>query len=91
MRDIYNNTVQKRVYIDPTEILPQNFISTLNDPDKERINEATGNEGTSMERWYNRLALLIVPISQLYHLESFENIIAKFQVRKPTSFSDTCA
>jgi hypothetical protein len=46
--------------IDEEEIFPEGSLKNQ-DPTREEIAEATGNEGASMDRWYERAALIIRP------------------------------
>ncbi|MEK7991141.1 MAG: 2OG-Fe(II) oxygenase [Thiotrichaceae bacterium] len=43
------------------------FDSTDRIADEQEIEEATGNEGATMERWYHQAALVIWPQAQCYH------------------------
>lgn len=48
------------ISVDEDEIVPDGALDDL-DPDHEKIEEATGNEGASMERWYHIAAVVIWP------------------------------
>ena len=48
---------------DQDEVVPEDVLNEM-DPDEEDCQEATGNEGATMERWYHRAALVVWPKHQ---------------------------
>ena len=51
------------VQLDDEMIKPEGALDNLlsNEPDDEEIEEVTGNEGATMDRWYSQAALLLWP------------------------------
>ena len=58
-----NDQLEKlgKAEIDESEIFPEQDLTEVLEPDDAEINEATGNEGASMERWYHTAAVVIWP------------------------------
>ena len=50
----------KNLTLDRMMIMPEDALED-NYPDHEELNEATGNDGVSMDRWYSQAALLLWP------------------------------
>jgi hypothetical protein len=67
-----NLTLSKRA------IVPKGAFKDV-DPDQEECNEATGNEGATVERWYRWTALLLWPTKRRVLLMGLDNMTAKLK------------
>lgn len=64
-----------------TEVVPEDALLD-HDWDETRVEEATGNEGAMMERWYHHAALIIWPHSKHWDILCANNLGRAVKVRK---------
>ena len=66
------------VEIDKKSFVPKNFFETI-DPDQKEFEEATGNEGASVDKQYNWTALLIWPKRKRAAVIGISNMVELFK------------
>ena len=67
-----------KVEIYKDSFIPKDFFDTI-DPDEEEFEEATGNEGATVDKQYNWTALLLWPIRKRTDVIGMSNMVSLFK------------
>ena len=58
------------------QVLPSGAFEDLDSPDKQDVEEATGNEGATMTRWYKFAAIIIWPSELKYAIRISKDMLS---------------
>ena len=78
VRSYDGKEVSYKIDISRDSFVPKKFFDTV-DPDEEEFEEATGNEGATVDKQYNWAALLLWPVKQRAAVIGLDNMVELFE------------